>query len=185
MRKQRVKRDELPYLLFLSAMFVCGCVIGGFVSSNLSGNGLYAASAAADQFLNPGSKPDFDYFIDSVSSAVKLPVMVFLLSLSTVGKPLIGPLFALKGFLMTFFVGAVSAASGTGAFAAAMCGIIPTGIFSLPCMLLLAMGCCKERDSIIHGRPQFPPSTVYFLFLIPAVLADMYVCPLLLNTFAI
>ena len=185
MLRRKAGQDEQYYLLFLSAMFLCGCFCGRYVSSNLSGDGLLAAYAAVDQLLDANARqPDFDMFIDSFSSAVKFPVAVFLLGLTPAGKTLTGLLFTLKGFLITFFVGVVSSAAETGSYAAVLFSIIPTCIFSLPCMLLLAMGRSGQGDINRYGRLYIPSSAAYFLLLIPAVIADMYICPFLIGAFA-
>ncbi len=172
--------DELPYLLFLTVMFVCGCVVGRFVSSTLSGNGLAAAERVTDGLLNRNiSLTTFEQLINSVSSVGKLPILVFLLSMSSFGKLFIGPVFAVKGFLMTFLIGCFSVVSGIPAFVAGLCILLPSCIFSLPCMLLLAINGFMGRDRINNGKS----SVRYLMLLIPAVLADMYLCPLLLRMF--
>ena len=180
MTRYNSSRDELPYLLFLAVMFVCGCAVGRFVSSNLSGNGLAAAEKVADGLLNSNSSlTTFERLLNSISTVGKLPVIVFLLSMSNMGRLAIGPVFAIKGFLMTFFAGCISVVTGSTAITACFCSLLPSCIFSLPCMLLLAISGFWGRGRINYGKA----SARYLLLLIPAVLADMFLCPILLSIF--
>lgn len=180
MTRYKSSWDELPFVLFLAVMYVCGCAVGRFVSSNLSGNGLYAAEKVADGLLNSNiSLTIFQRFLNSFSTVAKLPILVFFLTMSSVGKLVIGPVFAVKGFLMTFFIGCISVVTEIPAFLAGSCILLPSCIFSLPCMLLLAISGFRGRGRINYGKSSFR----YLLLLIPAVLADMYLCPLLLSIF--
>lgn len=182
MTRYNKKQDELPYLLFLAVMFMCGCIVGRFISTNLSGQGLASARKIAEGLLEGNnSATTSERLFNSCSTVVKLPLLVFLLSFSAAGRLAIGPVFAIKGFLMTFFAGCLSVVTGSSALTASLCSLLPSCVFSLPCMLLLAISRDTGRDRINYGK--VPSSAKYLLLLIPAVLADMYLCPILLRVF--
>ncbi len=169
--------DELIYLLFLAGMFVCGCSFGRFVALNLSSEGFDAAEDVAKRLLFGNNELSAaQTLLNSLSSVVKIPLLVFFFSVSSFGRLAVGPLFAVRGFLMTFFCGAVSAVTGTSALLVCVAWLLPSCVFSLPCILLLAISGFRERAGNNNHI-----SVLYLLLLIPAVLADMFVCPLLLN----
>ncbi|MBE6991065.1 MAG: hypothetical protein E7430_00600 [Ruminococcaceae bacterium] len=180
MTRNQLFKDELPYLLFLVAMFACGCALGRFVSLNLSGSGLAAAQEVADGLLNGNIElTTFERLLNSLSTVGKFPILVFLLSMSSFGKLITGPVFAVQGFLMTFFTGCISTVTGRTALVASFCVLLPSCIFSLPCMLLLAKSGHRGSGRINNGKS----SVRYLLLLVPAVFADMYLCPVLLRIF--
>ncbi len=181
----------LPAAAIISALFLCGAVVGCVAASYMSSDALTQSAGPLTAYLSADTPDTAAVSIFSaVFNACKYPAAAFFLGFTALGVFFVPFLALLRGFFLSFAVTSVARLFGADGIPVYVAVFGLVNILSLPCLIILASQSLVSAFSMASmisgkGRKQlsvFPKG--YFIraavcapILVVSALVELYLVP--------
>ena len=154
-RISRNIKENIGIYFIIILFFSIGLAIGGFAIKSLGGADKEELLAYMNSFfkLYSGEKVSgLSIFLQSVKNNFFSILIIWVLSLTIIGVPIILIVVGFRGFVLGFSIGFFIEGMGLKGFIFSLIGVIPQNIVYIPCIFLAAAFGLTFSISILKGR---------------------------------
>ncbi len=142
-----------PALIFLTALFICGAVVGSFTGLLAAANGSVQIAQLADALaVQAGKAPDVMDAAFAALGAFGWQISVLLAGWTRPASLFLPLICAARGFTLSFSVSALLQALGIDGIWRSLASSGMAAVITVPCLLLTAAACFSAAQSAPRGQ---------------------------------